>query len=256
MGGVVTTYKKNYLKQVIARIDFDRESRWGDRMPTPVKTAAKRHFPVQEPPGFIRTQKIQFDEDGSRVTEDDRSRQWIFHTRERDSHLTIAETHVVIVNDAHSSYAESLEPRLEPVWRAIRSSVDEAEIRRIGLRYINHIPAIGASKDLLDWKDIVSDSVAAVLGVPDPNAALARAVGVAEYSFGDYSLRFQFGMHNPDYPAPFAQKLFLLDYDCYAEAVVEDDDVFRLLSDFEKAISSMFELSIGGVLRSEMHAHG
>jgi uncharacterized protein (TIGR04255 family) len=84
--------------------------------------------------------------------------------------------------------------------------------------------------------------------------ALSRVIHNLELTFETFNLRYQLGMHNPDYPARIRQKIFLLDLDAYTQTTVDLRDIRRVLDTFHSAIQCYFEQSITNALRNVMNA--
>jgi uncharacterized protein (TIGR04255 family) len=67
-----------------------------------------------------------------------------------------------------------------------------------------------------------------------------------EVVFSDlgFNMRFQFGLHNPDYPAPIRQRMFVLDFDAYCQGMIEPSDIPTVLDKYHAEIQRLFERSI------------
>jgi uncharacterized protein (TIGR04255 family) len=76
-------------------------------------------------------------------------------------------------------------------------------------------------------------------------------MSVVEMRLDRIGLRFQFGMPNPDFPAPIRQPLFVLDLDAYANGL-EAADVASHLDNAHGHIQAVFEDSITDALREVM----
>jgi uncharacterized protein (TIGR04255 family) len=153
----------------------------------------------------------------------------------------------LLVYDRFRSYPE-VRRQVVPIWTAI-AKADDLQVSRLGLRYVFNVPELSDRDDDRDWSGVVDDNISRILRVPDPRRRLARAVGVAEYNLESCMLRFQFGMHNPDFPALLRQASFLLDYDCYREGLIDSGEVLDQLDRFNKEIRRLFRSSIGASLR-------
>jgi len=247
-------YDTNYLAQVIARIDLTEPIPWVDKLPKEIMEAARAGFPIVETtPHFSGTVEIRADQGGSRLEHHEETRtEWAFHSAERNRHLKIGPTYVLVTCDSFRTYDDSIASGLEPVWDAVAERVDDLQTRRLGLRYVNHIPQTDESRDVLSWTNLVKKRICAVLNVPDPYDGLTRAVGISEYNLGDCLMRFQFGMPNPDYPSPLRQKMFLLDYDCFVETPVDSGEVLSVMDAMRQRIEALFEASITPALRRHL----
>ena len=66
-----------------------------------------------------------------------------------------------------------------------------------------------------------------------------------------YNLRFNFGIHNPDYPAIIKQKVFILDIDVYHNGIQNKEDIISNSKVFHDKIQEFFEFSITEEFRSK-----
>jgi uncharacterized protein (TIGR04255 family) len=82
---------------------------------------------------------------------------------------------------------------------------------------------------------------------------LSRALSTLEFNFGDFNLRYQFGISNPDYPAVIKQKSFILDLDAYYRGIQDAEDIEGTLDKFHDCIQEFFESSITDKLRGIMN---
>lgn len=77
-----------------------------------------------------------------------------------------------------------------------------------------------------------------------------------DLNLGNMKIRFRYGMHNPDYPAPIRKKLFILDYDAFLEGLQNEADMISNIDKFNNEIESMFEKCIKDGLREIMDRDG
>ncbi len=238
-------FRRNYLAQVVARIDFVDELPWVDKLPKSVVDAARATFPHMEVVSLDAMQ-IRFEKGssgGKASASQTPAKEWVFHTVARNRSLRIGPKWFLVVCDEFVSFSDSIRCGVEPVWDAMCTEDGLPVTNRLGLRYINHVPQIFPDRSPRDWKNVVKQSVLSVLKAPDPHDRLVRALGVTEYGHDGHLLRFQFGMHNPDYPGPLTRQVFLLDYDCWTDGVVEPEEMIDHLQTFRDEILEMFHAS-------------
>jgi uncharacterized protein (TIGR04255 family) len=87
----------------------------------------------------------------------------------------------------------------------------------------------------------------------DEIKSLARLFHVSVINFEESSLKFQFGLFNPDFPAPIKQKSFILDYDAAYFGLLDNSDVSASLDLFHNKIEEYFEKSITDGLRKKLN---
>lgn len=65
-------------------------------------------------------------------------------------------------------------------------------------------------------------------------------------------MTFQFGVHNPDFPARVRRRLFVLDFDCFYQGLQDGNEVLDQVELFHGRIETLFESSITQSLRDMM----
>lgn len=81
---------------------------------------------------------------------------------------------------------------------------------------------------------------------------LTRSINVSELKYEDSSLKFQYGLFNPDYPANISKRTFLLDFDAYSNWILSKDEIINSLPVFHNRIQELFERSITDTTRELM----
>jgi uncharacterized protein (TIGR04255 family) len=243
-------YEKHYLTEVIARIDFlNLLENIETKLPKELHTAALEHFPIAEPQKIVH-RSIQASQDDL-VTRRSSFIQWNFHGKNREKTLAIERGAIFVVYRSYDSY-ETLRDEFLGFASSFFDVYEDAQVRRLGLRYINNIEI--REEDPFSWDDYLNQYMLQILRFYPSATAIARAFHVLEFNFGEFSLKYQFGMHNPDYPAPIKRKVFVLDLDAYHEGLLEPHDIDDSLDSFHFRIQELFELSITESLRGIMNA--
>ncbi len=234
-------YKKNFLKEVVVRIDF----------PVPLRAIRVRvnqkfireiikYYPIQEPIKVIKDALRLLSEPAKNRTGEKRTN-WFFHSRNRGEKLCINDTCMFIDVSKYESFAK-LRSHFVSALESLFSNYSDVSISRFGLRYTNYIE--GNELDPTDWKGYLNPELLSIFEIADSREAISRAFHVLDMNYDDMSLRFQYGMHNPDYPAPIRKKLFVLDFDAYIEAALGKEEVLHNLDTFHGKIESYFERCI------------
>jgi uncharacterized protein (TIGR04255 family) len=126
------------------------------------------------------------------------------------------------------------------------------QANRVGLRYVNNLTI--ENKETLDWESLIQSKLLSLFTFyPDPKK-VSRVFNNLELNLGDFNLRFQYGMHNPDFPAPIKKRNFILDYDAYSSNLQDLNDITRNLDKFHQEIQNLFEICITDELRGIMNA--
>jgi len=105
----------------------------------------------------------------------------------------------------------------------------------------------------LDWRDYIESSMLSLFAFPQDKAKLSRIFHILEYAFEEFNIRYQFGMNNPDFPAPIRQRIFVLDMDAYHQGAITPAEIGAALDKYHGSIQDLFEQSITDGLRRVMH---
>lgn len=245
-------YRKNFLKEVIARVDFLSPLPGVDAvLPPALYKAAIGSFPIPESGEAVR-REVSIGPDGAVTSTEHRTKEWRFHDRERTKTLTMGDEAVLV---QHMNYLifDPLKAELIAFLDKVRAGFPSVQLKRLGLRYVNIIELQEA--DPTDWSSSLDPRVLSLLNfLPAPERPfLSRALNQLEISYDEFDLRIVFGMHNPDYPARIRQKVFVLDLDAYTQSVTDVGRVESLLDNLHGKIQEYFERSVGDGLRSVMN---
>lgn len=245
-------YKKNFLKEVIARVDLLSPLPGVDvALPPALSKLAVEGFPIPEPREAVQ-RELQISPAGVASSEV-RFKEWCFHGKERTKTLTIGRQDVLVQHTTYQTY-ELVKGDFLRILDRVAELFEGVQSSRVGLRYVNTIELAEANPT--DWSAYLAPQLLSLFQFP-PEAertALSRVFHNIELAFDAFNLRYRFGMHNPDYPARIRQKVFVLDLDAYTQSAVDLRGVGRLLDDFHATIQQYFEQSITDLLRSLMNA--
>lgn len=245
-------YKRNFLKEVIARIDLlNPLPAVETALPPALTEVALRTFPIAEPREAVR-REVQIGPQGVAQSEA-RFTEWHFHGKDRDKTLTVGPQVVLVQHRKYESY-ELVRTEFIRVLDRLFGLFEGVQPSRVGLRYVNVIEL--DEPDPLDWSAYLDPRLLALFTFPpvSDRTALARVFHNVEFSFDSFNLRYLLGMHNPDYPARIRRKVFTLDLDAYTQSFVEPREIGRVLDAFHGAIQRYFEQSITQSLRGLMNA--
>lgn len=245
-------YKRNFLTEVIARIDFVSPIKSvGDELPKKISKIALKTFPILEPK---KTDIEQFTISKKEIAREkvEQYTEWHFHGKNREKSLVISPGSIFVVSTSYAKFEAFRRDFMENVL-AFCDYFKDAQGKRLGLRYINNIELDEANP--LDWTNYLHPNMLSLFEFyPDDKKSLSRIFHNVEFNYEDYNLRYQFGMHNPDYPAKIKRKVFVLDFDAYSQGLLESKDLSDKLDVFHKQTQLLFELSIKDDLRNKMNA--
>ena len=249
MAAIKRKYRKNFLKQVIARMDFALPAPLLENEPPKAVVAAlKKQFPIAEPKKQV-TQHMFFTA-GEVHRSQQESVQWYYHSKKRDKTLCITPEFMLIEYKKYRAF-ESLHADFVAVANALFDAIDNLQVKRLGLRYIDNIE-FPREKKPTDWKKYLHPDLLACFNLADDQGTISRAFHVLEFNYGDMNMRFQYGMPNPDFPAAIKKKLFTLDYDAHCTQLLGRDNIPEYLTRFHGKIKASFEEVIADGLRDVM----
>jgi uncharacterized protein (TIGR04255 family) len=172
--------------------------------------------------------------------------------RNKEKFINVNHSFLVISYKKYENF-EKMRDELIKILEKMISLYKELQIRRIGIRYINQIDI--QEKETTDWGNYINSDLISMLHFSDNPKEISRAMSNLEYNYGEYNLKFQYGMFNPDYPAVVKRKQFILDFDSYYDGYI--DNILETKEFLEKAhekIVVLFENSIKEDLRSMMRS--
>lgn len=243
-------YSKNYLTEVIARIDLVSPIiQLKDQLPKEISAKALRYFPIDEPSRAITQNVLLRPNDVTSSSEE--YTEWNFYGLNRKNRLTIIPNAFLVSVSEYERY-EDLREQLLQIEESFFTIFPEAQPKRIGLRYINQLEF--PISNILGWVEYVNEDLLGLLRFSDTqDSKPVRIFHNFETKNDDFNLRFQFGVHNPDYPAPIRRNVFILDYDAYFQGLIEPVEIPKMLDRFHSRIQNVFEISITDTLREKMN---
>jgi len=245
---MVKKYRTPFLKEVIVRLDYSYPiTQLIKTLPDKLKTILALLFPISEPKEFVgRELVISMDVTKEKIVE---GTTWIFHSMDRQKTLLIDRENVNISYKTFDSF-DVLKQEFLPIVEVLFESYKDFQGKRLGLRYINEVKL--DENNVLDWSEYLDEKLLTYLEFPEDPSLICRAFNNLELNYGDFILRFRYGIHNSDYPARIQKKSFILDYDAYYQGLQNLEDITQNLDKFNEAIHKIFEQSIRDSLRSKM----
>lgn len=239
-------YKKNFLKKVIFRIDFDKVEL--GKLKSYLEKISKA-FPV------IEEEKseegvINFDLKTKELKQESTSLiSWNIYNKQKTIKIKI---HPSFLTIEYFNYKDSSELLANiSIAANFLKEFEIKTIKRLGLRYINEIKV--EIKDPLDWSTYINDKLLGSIDfIKDNQKKIARAMGfiVFKEDFGD--INFNYGLWNSAYPNEISEGIFILDFDGHSKFPLDTEgiDLDSLVKEYNKAIEDLFENSIKEGLRN------
>lgn len=243
-------YKRNYLTDVIARIDFVDEAKClsGKVLPTPIQEAIRGRYEIFEP-GKAQIQDVSFS-NGSVSTKHEEFERWTYHGAEREKSINLCKKNVDISLKRYANYDQFKLDVLNPI-KSIQEVERESYVARTGLRFINIFSGLLTSISEIPeyFSPMLSGQFSGIFEVEN----CSRSFLITEYLYGEIKLRLQTGIFNPDFPAKIKKLDFIIDIDAFIDTPHSFSDVSKLIDDLHQRIQKHFEASITEKMRAKLN---
>jgi uncharacterized protein (TIGR04255 family) len=132
-------YKNNFLKQVIARVDFlNLINEIKEQLAPDITDICKKYFPISESKSVKKLEtKIQLGADKHHIVEQSQEQftEWHFYGKKREKHLLITPSFMYVEFLKYESF-EELSDHFLSITDKLFSVVNNLQVKRFGLRYI------------------------------------------------------------------------------------------------------------------------
>jgi uncharacterized protein (TIGR04255 family) len=244
----MTTYPTNFIRKVIARVDFQPILTLKQEEPVAFQELIRDHFPR-----FGRKNSIDISIKPGEVPISKQIPIWEFTNKEKTDQIALNFKFITLSLDKYVSF-EAFNSKIEFLYINFKKIYHPGIIQKIGLRFINEIRLTG---NPLDWDGIINNNLYCILqAFPEFSPSLSRAMSQLHINLGDRLITFQFGIYNSQYPGVIANKEFILDYDCSSKEECEPEEVLTKFSLFYEDIKNLFKQSRGDKLVAIMRGEG
>lgn len=246
----MSTYKTNYLSDVLLRLDYEAPiDALQIAVPDALDRSLLKDFSIKEINSVISQQfNIDFTTDKI-IKNNANSKELNYYANEKKKRICISNSYFYIHFKQYISF-DDLMLAFKIFLEYAKINYHETKIKRIGLRYINQIPASG---DILKWEDYINPAYIGTLSLLESGHEISRALTVLNLNISDKILSIQAGMPNPEYPASIKRKVFTLDYDASMARSVEFKDVDAIINDLHSIIETYFGKSITDALKAKLN---
>ena len=241
------SYTKNFLTMVRLKIDFPQILGLNENQPpSDFQSAIMQKFP------HITTEKAQgfalniAQPTSVRPTND--KIEWIFENKKRDKKVKISERSFIVEYNSYYSFNDFFDT-VKFLFNKF-TDIYPMNLFRLNLRYINEIEDEGNYKE---WDGLINDNLITIPNTfVDNDTNILKSMHNLHIKEDDYVLKFNFGLHNNNYPLTISDKIFILDYECITDTDLEENDIFSNIEKYNKIITNWFEKSIEDGLRKKM----
>jgi len=251
-------YKKSFLNQVIMRLDFLQFAPTNQVFANDIDKSILNFFPRRGMDQIIRFNEINFVIGPNTPLINNTQGDYLegiqreYYSLNQKNKLILSNKFLIFEINNYSDF-EELQLWLHSIVNPFFLK-NQLTVVRTGIRYIN----IFDSKRIKIRKNMFSPEIASIISTKrfqeTKEVMLIRSMNVTEYQVNGMHLNFRYGLFNPQYPNPFDDNSFALDYDCYTEEPIEAaEDILRCIEIGHNAIQMSFESSITDSLRKVMH---
>jgi uncharacterized protein (TIGR04255 family) len=240
-------YKQNFITEAIAKVDFlSPLTELSMKIPKAFCDQISKHFPIAES-NEITSKTVSFHIDKVEQGEQ-KAVEWVFWNKTRDRRLSLGQNALALIQSKYSTF-DDFSAEFYTALKGLYAISDDIVLSRFGVRYINNI-TVDEPKPL-EWGDYINSSLLASISIPKDKDKITRTFHNLEMNYESFNMRFNFGIHNPDYPAIVKRKSFILDMDAYSTGIQTKEDVKKSLPLFHEKIQEFFEYSIEEGLRTK-----
>ena len=244
------SYNNNFLKEVIARVDFKEEiASIRDELPETLKEEFLSLLPVSEERQRFSTE-VKISAKQQAINTSKVSKEWLFHSIGRKTTAKLNSNFIALIYEKYETF-EILKEQFLHVLKSLYHSCEDLLGGRFGLRYINEIQV--ENGDPLDLSKFLNKNLLYPIKKFPEHNKLSRLFHNSELNFGDHKMKIKFGIFNPDYPAIIKKKTYILDFDMFILDDLTYSDIETRLDSFHSKIQSTFEIFITDNLRRVMN---
>lgn len=251
-------YKKNYLTEVIFRINFSNILKLAGNNKEAAEEFQKEIFEIFPNVHFQYNNnvnvQVDIKEGKSQSTIEDGDLTWIFTDENNSKQVELNSKTLILVY--HKGTYNGFEGFLNDVSLLLKALrwYYPFNVTFLGLRYINQV-----HEDIINETNIVeyinNDLINKIIFNLNDNENFSQLFSRLDLLQDNYQLTFQFGFFNPEFPEPITNKDFILDYDCRLikdHSVNSQRDIELELSKMNDIIRQKFNYSITDKLKKLM----
>lgn len=234
-------FEKNYLKQIIFKVDFRTipELRGIDANPDKFVNIIKDEF--SKPNDVVQENKIQFSSENPEIESIEKNNIWVFFNKSESKFIELTNSSIAISynGEMYLSHNEIIND-ISLIIKALEE-YNMPYINKIGLRYINEI---SPNVPITNWDSWINP-ILHNFNSMDDNLKLRRSLTNSEFEINGYNLDFTYGQFNSNYPSTEIINDFVLDYDCYTSSFTNINELTIKFEEMHEIIISLFKKSIG-----------
>lgn len=226
----MATYKTNFIKKVILRIDFNNpiesidEEFFGKFKSSLSKNYDELDFHTKE----ARELTANFSDADQSFSFKTLGKIGIYSIPEENIKFDISNSYFLLETNKYIKF-DDFYNHFKFGINELKQLVEIEHLKRIGLRFINLIKD-DSIQNVIEWNKYINEDF-----IPNFNSIynindrfnLRRGMNEYIYSDGDYRLRLYYGLWNNDFPGKITNNEFVLDIDCSLNMLVSGDEVLE-----------------------------
>ncbi len=246
----MTIYTKNYIKQVILRIDFESVNLWRF---IEFDEEAKEIDPGYDWSYDVITENfIEISNDSSNSKQSKRPKWTCNHS---DYKIEISHNFFIVTFDKYTDKSN-----LDDILKLAVLFFETfwiKQIERAWLRYINNIDDLDIQNSA-DWSNYINSHLIAWLVFSEATWwDLVRNMGNMSIKKSNNIITVIYWFWNNSYPSKILDWTFVLDFDCYTNIPLlldKSEDIIGIFNQFNEDITGIFEKSITEDLRTKLNS--
>lgn len=240
-------YKKNYLTNVVCRLDFPSILEISTHIPDTFQNMIKEEFPHFESKMMVKYST--FLNKDEKIDKRQEMPSYYFLNNEKDKVVNLSQDSLTIEFFKYNNFDEFMDI-VKKIISSFIAIYKPGNFNRLGLRYVNQI--ILDKGNPLIWKEYINNSLIHIIeNFLNRDNHISRAMSQIVLTYDDYKINFNYGIFNSEFPSKISRKEFILDFDCYTD-FVEGDSIIEQIELFNREIKLLFEKSIKNGLRKKM----
>lgn len=233
-------YKHNFLKEVILRMDFDKAyPEFSEKLPKDLESCIRKFYPIFEP-SIAHIHSFHFNAKEFKDSKPEEFNKWIYRSKDSGNKIIFERSAIIISLTTYDNF-DKIYSELKEIFTEVEKINNDLQIRRLGLRYINHIKLTG---DPFNWNGIIEENLINKFSIDESDINPVKLMTILIYKKDDCLLQFQYGMPNPDFPALIKKRFFVLDYDAFFEGILPFKDIDEYVDKLHGFIQIIFEKSV------------
>lgn len=238
-------YKRNYLSDVIFKIDFPVILELTENPPRQFQNKIINDFPILEP---IKQIDIEIKR---QETTQVLSTLWKFKNEDNSNLIELKINSLAVIQKKYTDY-QDFKKLINIANKAIFDIYPITKINRLGLRYINQINL--EEPKFFEWEDYINNSLLGGLKfikIKNKIRRIMQSIRITPEE--DIILNLVSGIFNSTYPGKIVKKEFILDYDCFTKIQFDKETLEKKVDKFHKIIVKYFKKSITDKFRKKLN---